>query len=59
MISEHKSVSPQVCYHCGSFNPVLLNEEDGKMVFRCNKCGKVWIKIVSERHGERKNPYFY
>jgi len=32
MISEHKTVPPQVCYHCGSFNAKLLNEEDGKML---------------------------
>ncbi len=33
-----------VCYRCGSFNVVLLNSEENKLVYKCQVCGKVWIK---------------
>ena len=36
--------SDLVCYRCGSFSIVKINSQDGKSVYKCNSCGKVWIK---------------
>lgn len=33
-----------VCYRCGSFDIVLLNKTEMKIVYKCQSCGKVWIK---------------
>ena len=43
--NEFSKFSPElVCYNCGSFSIELLNSQDNKRVYRCNICGKVWIK---------------
>ena len=36
--------SELVCYRCGSFDVVLLNSQQNKSVYKCQHCGKVWIK---------------
>ena len=47
---KRENDSELVCYHCGSFNVDLLNEQNNKKVFECRDCGKVWIKMV--RYGQ-------
>ena len=42
--TESKKNPELLCYRCGSFSIVLLNQQDGKRVFKCQSCGKVWIK---------------
>jgi len=63
MDGERKVIAPQVCYHCGSFHVNLLNEDDGKFVFKCADCGKVWIKNlnIKDRDGydSRKKTAFH
>ncbi len=41
---ERENTPELVCYRCGSFNVILLNSEDSKRVYKCENCGKVWIK---------------
>ena len=50
--SKRENDSEPVCYHCGSFNVYLLNEQNNKKVFKCLDCGKVWIK--RERYGKKE-----
>lgn len=33
-----------VCYNCGSFDIVLLNKAENRLIYRCQTCGKVWFK---------------
>jgi len=49
---KRENDSELVCYHCGSFNVDLLNEQNKKKVFKCLDCGKVWIKMV--RYGKKE-----
>lgn len=39
-----KPSSELVCYRCGSFDIALLNIREDKSVYKCQHCGKVWIK---------------
>ena len=41
---DKKKYADIVCYRCGSFDIVLLNREETKLVYKCESCGKVWIK---------------
>ena len=49
---KRENDSELVCYHCGSFNVDLLNEQNKKKVFKCLDCGKVWIK--REGYGKKE-----
>jgi len=41
---KHYEEPFKLCFRCGSFDIKLLNEEDGKQVFKCGRCGKVWLR---------------
>lgn len=41
---ESKKFAELVCYRCGFFDIALINNQDDKLVYKCQRCGKVWIK---------------
>ena len=51
-IEKEKPVN-SVCYQCGSFDIALLNQQDGKRVFKCQTCGKIWIKMDVFNYGKK------
>ena len=52
MKESPKPNSELVCYRCGSFDVVLLNREGARLVYKCQHCGKVWIKRDADGYTE-------
>lgn len=39
-----------VCHKCGSENVGMLRENENTIVYKCNECGHIWVKVKAGRY---------